>query len=82
MDDAAVDAYVASRRPLDKAGAYAIQDEDVPTVAALHGCYCSVMGLPLWRTRDLLADMGVLAREPHLALPRCAACPERTGAID
>jgi septum formation protein len=82
LDDAAIDAYVASGRPLDKAGAYAIQDEDVPTVAAWHGCYCSVMGLPLWRVRDLLQEFGVLAREPHEVFPRCAACPERTGAIE
>ena len=82
LDSAAIETYVASGRPLDKAGAYAIQDEDVPTVAALHGCYCSVMGLPLWLTRDLLADYGLLANEPHFVYPRCASCPERTGAIE
>ena len=77
LDDDTIAAYVASGRPLDKAGAYAIQDEDVPTVADLDGCYCSVMGLPLWRLRALLATAGVVTREPHEALPRCAACPER-----
>ena len=77
LDDDAIAAYVASGRPLDKAGAYAIQDEDVPTVTALDGCYCSVMGLPLWRLRALLATAGVVAREPHEALPRCEGCPER-----
>lgn len=82
LDDAAIAAYVASGRPLDKAGAYAIQDEDVPTVARWHGCYCGVMGLPLWRTRDLLAEYGVQASAPHDSLPRCASCPERTGAIE
>jgi septum formation protein len=82
LDDDQVDAYVDSGRPLDKAGAYAIQDDDVPTVAAFHGCYCAVMGLPLWRTRDLLYDFGVAAREPHEAFARCALCPERTGAIE
>ncbi len=77
LGDDAITAYVAGGRPLDKAGAYAIQDEDVPTVAALEGCYCSVMGLPLWRLRTLLATAGVAAREPGGAVPRCAACPER-----
>ena len=77
LDDDAIAAYVASGRPLDKAGAYAIQDEDVPTVTALDGCYCSVMGLPLWRLRALLATAGVFAREPHEALSRCEDCPER-----
>ena len=77
LSDETIAAYVASGRPLDKAGAYAIQDGDVPTVSALDGCYCSVMGLPLWRLRTLLATAGVVAREPHHTLPRCEACPER-----
>ncbi len=77
LDDEAIAAYVASGRPLDKAGAYAIQDEDVPTVAALDGCYCSVMGLPLWRLRALLATAGVAVRGPDRDLERCGACPER-----
>lgn len=77
LSDDALAAYVESGRPLDKAGAYAIQDEDAPTVSALDGCYCSVMGLPLWRLRALLATAGVVAREPHHTLPRCEGCPER-----
>ncbi|MYK26725.1 MAG: septum formation protein Maf [Dehalococcoidia bacterium] len=77
LDDETIAAYVASGRPLDKAGAYAIQDEDMPTVTVLDGCYCSVMGLPLWRLRALLATAGVVAGEPHHALPRCEGCPER-----
>ena len=77
LSDETIAAYVASGRPLDKAGAYAIQDEDVPTVSAFDGCYCSVMGLPLWRLRTLLATAGVVTREPHHTLPRCAGCPER-----
>jgi septum formation protein len=77
LTDAQVDDYVASGRPLDKAGAYAIQDEDVPTVAALCGCYCCVVGLPLWRLRGLLIAAGVAARRPDEAFERCAACPER-----
>ena len=77
LSDAAIVASVASGRPLDKAGAYAIQDEDVAPVAALSGCYCAVMGLPLWRLRALLAIAGVEARSPRRALPRCGECPER-----
>ncbi len=77
LADGAIAAYVASGRPLDKAGAYAIQDEDAGAVAALNGCYCAVMGLPLWRLRAMLARAGATASEPHRALARCAACPER-----
>jgi septum formation protein len=77
LPDAAIEAYVASGRPLDKAGAYAIQDEDVPTVASWSGCYCAVMGLPLWRVRVLLEQAGVRCGSPDAAFARCAACPER-----
>jgi len=77
MDPAAIDAYVASGRPLDKAGAYAIQDEDIPTVAGLDGCYCCVMGLPLWHLRALLVDAGVDCKDPGATFARCAECPER-----
>lgn len=69
--------YVQSGRPLDKAGAYAIQDEDVALVDRLTGCYCNVMGLPLWRTAALLRRFGVETADPSLAFSRCAACPER-----
>jgi septum formation protein len=69
--------YVASGRPMDKAGAYGIQDEDVPTVDVLDGCYCSVMGLPLWLTAHLLDRIGIQAEQPELE--RCGACPERYG---
>lgn len=42
-----IDAYVDSSDPLDKAGAYAIQNPDFHPVDTLMGCYASVMGLPL-----------------------------------
>lgn len=77
LGDDAIRAYVASGRPLDKAGAYAIQDEDVPTVATYDGCYCGIMGLPLWATRRLLLEAGVACSDPGATLPRCRHCPER-----
>jgi septum formation protein len=39
--------YVATGRPLDKAGAYAIQDPEFQPVARIEGCYPNVVGLPL-----------------------------------
>jgi septum formation protein len=77
LSEAQIDAYVRSGRPLDKAGGYAIQDVDVPTVAGLDGCYCCVMGLPLWRLRAMLAAEGVACRRPDETFERCAACPEK-----
>lgn len=77
MSDAAIARYVASGRPLDKAGAYAIQDDDVPTVAWLDGCYCGVMGLPLWETWDLLRPLVAGLHQPGTNLVRCRTCPAR-----
>ena len=65
---------VAGGVPMDKAGAYAIQDADFTPVERHDGCYCGVMGLPLWRTAALLRDAGLQPRPPGLA--RCAACPD------
>lgn len=55
-DEAELGAYVASGDPLDKAGAYAIQHDGFHPLAAIEGCYASVMGLPLCHlTRRLRA---------------------------
>ena len=52
--DDEIDAYVATGDPLDKAGAYAIQNNTFHPVESLHGCFASVMGLPLCHlTRSL-----------------------------
>lgn len=77
LDDDAVRAYVASGRPMDKAGAYAIQDDDVPTVERLDGCYCSVMGLPLHALRHALQAAGVACQDPSLSREVCRRCPDR-----
>ena len=71
LSEAEVREYIASGRPMDKAGAYAIQDEDVPTVARLDGCYCAVMGLGLWDVYRMLARAGIAARTPDRTFERC-----------
>jgi MAF protein len=53
-------AYVASGSPLDKAGAYGIQDARFHPVARLRGCYASVMGFPLCELARLLGLAGAL----------------------
>jgi septum formation protein len=40
-------AYVASREPFDKAGAYAIQGLASKFVTHVSGCYFNVVGLPV-----------------------------------
>lgn len=47
MSDEEIDAYVASGDPLDKAAAYAIQNETFAPVEQVIGCPANVMGLPM-----------------------------------
>jgi nucleoside triphosphate pyrophosphatase len=57
--DADIDDYVATGEPLDKAGAYAVQEGGQRLVAQVDGCYTNVVGLPVTTTRTLLASFGV-----------------------
>ena len=77
LSDSLIVEYVASGRPMDKAGAYAIQDEDVPTVRRLDGCYCSVMGLPLWSVKRSLEACRVTCSDPGERFSRCRECADR-----
>jgi len=53
--DAEIERYVETGDPLDKAGAYGIQDLRFAPVAAWKGCFSAVMGLPLGLAAELLA---------------------------
>ena len=57
--EAEIDAYVATGEPLDKAGAYAVQERGGALVAHVDGCVTNVIGLPLRTTGRLLAGLGV-----------------------
>jgi septum formation protein len=59
LDEAEIDAYVASGEPLDKAGAYAIQGRAAEFVRTLNGSYSGIMGLPLVATAELLTRFGI-----------------------
>ncbi|MCH7835457.1 MAG: septum formation protein Maf [Chloroflexi bacterium] len=75
--DAEIAASIASSNPFDKAGAYAIQDERLSPVEAYDGCYCNVVGLPLWTALRLLSRAGldITHVTPERLLPQCAVCP-------
>jgi septum formation protein len=78
--DDEIAASIAAGTPFDKAGAYAIQDEALAPVARIDGCYCNVVGLPLWTVRHLLshAAPGFSPRSPSAVRPVCATCPLAT----
>ena len=55
---AEIDAYVASREPLDKAGAYGIQGRAAIFVEEITGSHSGIVGLPLCETALLLRSFG------------------------
>jgi len=57
--DQEISAYIASGHPMDKAGAYGIQDTGFHPVARVKGCYLNVVGLPACTLLHLLHQMGV-----------------------
>lgn len=46
---AEIDSYVESGSPMDKAGAYGIQDQSAVFVKRIDGCFYNVVGFPLAR---------------------------------
>ena len=56
--DAEMESSIASGTPMDKAGAYAIQDDEFRPASMLNGCYPNVMGLPVCRVVEILAELG------------------------
>jgi septum formation protein len=56
--DAEIASYVASGDPMDKAGAYAIQNPGFHPVTDFNGCYACVVGLPLCHLLRTLKKAG------------------------
>lgn len=54
-----IEYYVRTYNPLDKAGAYAIQEWiGAIGIKRIHGCFYNVMGLPISRVKQALAQIG------------------------
>ncbi len=71
-----IQAYLETSSPMDKAGAYGIQDRGFGPVdlRSMQDCYANVMGLPLCH---VVRGMRKLGHEPGVDVP--AACQEYTG---
>ena len=67
LSDAEIEAYIATGDPLDKAGAYAIQNRAFQVVAGIEGCYANVVGLPLCH---LAQGVAALLGPPDPGLPQ------------
>ncbi len=55
-----IERYVVSGDPMDKAGAYGIQNQAGIWIRRISGSYSGVVGLPLFETGALLREAGLL----------------------
>ena len=76
--DDEIEVYVATGDPLDKAGAYAIQNASFHPVETMQGCYASVMGLPLCHLARSLHKLDIASQTDIASAGQSAleyACP-------
>ena len=59
LSDDLIERYVATGEPMDKAGAYGIQEVGATLVRRVDGCYFNVVGLPLFRLARMLEAAGI-----------------------
>lgn len=59
LTDLEISKYIATKEPMDKAGAYGIQGLGALLVDKIEGCYNNVVGLPLSMLYTMLGELGV-----------------------
>ena len=62
LSDELIYSYIVSKSPLDKAGAYGVQDNDkFPIISHIEGSYTNIVGLPVDELRKDLLTLGLIA---------------------
>lgn len=59
LSDAVIDAYIATKEPMDKAGAYGIQGVGSMLVRSIEGDYFTIVGLPMAKAARMLGEFGI-----------------------
>ena len=60
ISDQEIADYVATGEPMDKAGAYSIQEQTDLIIASYRGSFSNIMGLPMEATKQILTQAGLL----------------------
>ena len=71
MSEAEIQYYVKSGEPLDKAGSYGIQGVGGFFVEAMDGDYYNVVGLPIFRMKELLSREFGIEPDQYLGGGKC-----------
>lgn len=58
-----IDWYIASKEPMDKAGAYGIQDKGAIFVEKIEGDFFTVMGFPIEKFMKRLDELGIKLKD-------------------
>lgn len=77
--DEEIERYVRSGSPLDKAGAYGIQDAAFHPVERIAGCYLNVVGLPLCAVVGALRRLGYSLPESPYSSGECRCADSTSG---
>ncbi|MFY7952942.1 MAG: Maf family protein [Armatimonadaceae bacterium] len=59
LDRQAIDAYIATGEPFDKAGGYGMQGGAMPFVTRIDGDPSNVIGIPLWTLAQMLREFDI-----------------------
>jgi septum formation protein len=59
LTEAMIEAYIETKEPFDKAGAYGAQGYAAPYIEAIEGDFFNVVGLPLCALGRLLEKLGI-----------------------
>ena len=84
LSDAEIARSIDSGVPFDKAGAYAVQDQELRPAESWEGCYSNIVGLPLCRLSEMLENLGFrlptrdAMRAPQGCTGQCPFIPGET----
>lgn len=69
FNELAIDEYIATGDPMDKAGAYGIQSGAAPLISHISGNYDTIIGLPTIQLAKVLRELGIQSEPVYIVPP-------------